>query len=131
MACFSVLGLLQCTLKQAKYLGILVACNVHGRHSKGKGKGIRARPNSPFPNLRSGLIFNSGSHTFSLTASSKIGPDPNSFTFVVSGSLFVSPCPPECKFQSKTKIEPDLRLLFPFPSYITTATQVGNSCKLT
>ena len=29
----------------------------------------------------------------------------------VSGSLFVSPCPPECNFQSETKIEPDLRLL--------------------
>ena len=30
----------------------------------------------------------------------------------VSGSLFVSPCPPECNFQSETKIEPDLRLEF-------------------
>ena len=30
--------------------------------------------------------------------------------FVVSGSLFVSPCPPECYLQSETKIEPDLRL---------------------
>ena len=29
----------------------------------------------------------------------------------VSGSLFVSPCPPECNFQSETKVEPDLRLL--------------------
>ena len=29
----------------------------------------------------------------------------------VSGSLFVSPCPPECNFQSETKIEPDLRLI--------------------
>ena len=29
----------------------------------------------------------------------------------VSGSLFVSPCPPECYLQSETKIEPDLRLL--------------------
>ena len=28
----------------------------------------------------------------------------------VSGSLFVSPCPPECYFQSETKIQPDLRL---------------------
>ena len=28
----------------------------------------------------------------------------------VSGSLFVSPCPLECHFQSETKIEPDLRL---------------------
>ena len=28
----------------------------------------------------------------------------------VSGSLFVSPCAPECNFQSETKIEPDLRL---------------------
>ena len=28
----------------------------------------------------------------------------------VSGSLFVSPCPPECNFQSEIKIEPDLRL---------------------
>ena len=28
----------------------------------------------------------------------------------VSGSLFVSPCPPECNFQSETKIELDLRL---------------------
>ena len=28
----------------------------------------------------------------------------------VSGSLFVSPCPPECYLQSETKIEPDLRL---------------------
>ena len=27
-----------------------------------------------------------------------------------SGSIFVSPCPPECNFQSETKIEPDLRL---------------------
>ena len=26
------------------------------------------------------------------------------------GSLFVSPCPPECNFQSGTKIEPDLGL---------------------
>ena len=25
-------------------------------------------------------------------------------------SVFVSPCPPECNFQSETKIEPDLRL---------------------
>ena len=30
----------------------------------------------------------------------------------VSGSLFVSLCPPECNFQSETKIEPDLRLLW-------------------
>ena len=30
----------------------------------------------------------------------------------VSGSLFVSPCPTECNFQSETKIEPDLRLGF-------------------
>ena len=29
----------------------------------------------------------------------------------VSGSLFVSPCPPECYLQSETKIEPDLRLM--------------------
>ena len=29
----------------------------------------------------------------------------------LSGSLFVSPSPPECNFQSKTKIEPDLRVL--------------------
>ena len=28
----------------------------------------------------------------------------------VSGSIFVSPCRPECYFQSETKIEPDLRL---------------------
>ena len=28
----------------------------------------------------------------------------------VSGSFFVSPCPPECYLQSETKIEPDLRL---------------------
>ena len=28
----------------------------------------------------------------------------------VSGSLFVSPCPPECYLQSETKIEPYLRL---------------------
>ena len=28
----------------------------------------------------------------------------------VSDSLFVSPCPPECNFQSETKTEPDLRL---------------------
>ena len=28
----------------------------------------------------------------------------------VSGSVFVSPCPPECYLQSETKIEPDLRL---------------------
>ena len=28
----------------------------------------------------------------------------------VSGSLFVSPCPPECYLQSETKVEPDLRL---------------------
>ena len=27
-----------------------------------------------------------------------------------SGSLFVSPCPPECYLQSETKIEPDLKL---------------------
>ena len=39
-------------------------------------------------------IFSS-SHTFSITC---------------SRSLFVSPCPPECYFQSETKIEPDLRL---------------------
>ena len=32
---------------------------------------------------------------------------------VVSGSLFVSPCPPECNFQSETKIEPDRRLCSP------------------
>ena len=30
----------------------------------------------------------------------------------VSGSLFVSPCPPECYLQSETKIEPDLRLFW-------------------
>ena len=30
----------------------------------------------------------------------------------VSGSLFVSLCPPECYLQSETKIEPDLRLIF-------------------
>ena len=30
----------------------------------------------------------------------------------VSGSLFVSPCPPECYLQSETKIEPDLRSIF-------------------
>ena len=30
----------------------------------------------------------------------------------VSGSLFVSPCPPECYLQSERKIEPDLRLRF-------------------
>ena len=29
----------------------------------------------------------------------------------VSGSLFASPCPPECNFQSETKIKPDLRLV--------------------
>ena len=29
----------------------------------------------------------------------------------VSGSLFVSPCPPECYLQKETKIEPDLRLI--------------------
>ena len=29
----------------------------------------------------------------------------------VSGSLFVSPCPPECYLQSETKIKLDLRLL--------------------
>ena len=28
----------------------------------------------------------------------------------VSGSLFVSRCPPECYLQSETKIEPDLKL---------------------
>ena len=28
----------------------------------------------------------------------------------VPGSLFVSPSPPECNFQSETKIQPDLRL---------------------
>ena len=38
----------------------------------------------------------SGSHTFSLMATAKI--------------IFLSPCPLECYFQSKTKIEPDLRL---------------------
>ena len=27
------------------------------------------------------------------------------------GSPFVSSCPPECSFQSETKIEPDLRLV--------------------
>ena len=36
----------------------------------------------------------SGSHTFSLTATAEI----------------VLPCPPECNFQSETKIERDLRL---------------------
>ena len=30
----------------------------------------------------------SGSHTFSLTASPKIGPDPNSFTFVLVTARF-------------------------------------------
>ena len=30
----------------------------------------------------------------------------------VSGSIFVSPCPPECYFQSEMKIEPDLGLPF-------------------
>ena len=30
----------------------------------------------------------SGSHTFSLTASAKIGPDPNSFTFVLVTARF-------------------------------------------
>ena len=31
----------------------------------------------------------------------------------VTGSIFVSPCPPECYFQSETEIEPDLRLIYP------------------
>ena len=31
----------------------------------------------------------------------------------VSGSLFVSQCPPECSLQSETKFEPDLRSLSP------------------
>ena len=30
----------------------------------------------------------------------------------VSGSVFVSPCPPECYLKSETKIEPDLRLRY-------------------
>ena len=34
----------------------------------------------------------------------------------VSGSLFVLPCPPECNFQSETKIEPDLRLFVSLPT---------------
>ena len=29
----------------------------------------------------------------------------------VSGSILVSPCSPECNFQSEAKIEPDLRLI--------------------
>ena len=33
----------------------------------------------------------------------------------VSGFFFVSPCPPECNFQSETNIEPDLRLNFAVP----------------
>ena len=40
----------------------------------------------------------------------------------VSGSLFVSPCPPECYLQSETKIEPDLRL-----SWLKILSRVGNS----
>ena len=34
----------------------------------------------------------------------------------VSGSIFVSPCPPECYFQSERKIEPDLRLITRSPT---------------
>ena len=36
-------------------------------------------------------------------------------TRFVSGSLFVSPFPLECNFQSETKIEPDLRLSYKTP----------------
>ena len=35
---------------------------------------------------------------------------PRHLDILVSGSLFVSPCPPECYLQSETKTEPDLRL---------------------
>ena len=55
----------------------------------------------------------------------------------VSGSLFVSPCPPECYLQSETKIEPDLRLsckgpIFDFVCNFVTAvlhTETINSLK--
>ena len=39
----------------------------------------------------------------------------------VSGSLFVLPCPPECYFQSETKIEPDLRLHYIWDRYVYTS----------
>ena len=45
-------------------------------------------------NLRSRVQYFSGSHTFSLTATSKIG------------------CLPESSLQSETKIEPELRLMY-------------------
>ena len=57
---------------------------------------------------------------------------------VVSGSLFFSPCPPECYLQSETKIEPDLRLLRRRVSHSSRArgipkpvsTGVENACKM-
>ena len=36
---------------------------------------------------------------------------------VLIHSLFVSSCPPECNFQSETKIEPDLRLFFTWSNH--------------
>ena len=41
----------------------------------------------------------------------KVGGRKMFCTRFASGSLFVSPCPPECNFQSETKKEPDLRLM--------------------
>ena len=51
----------------------------------------------------------------------------------LSSSLFVSPCPPECNFQSETKIEPDLMLSVRLLSYIShrTAQHTNSSNILT
>ena len=47
-------------------------------------------------------------------------------------SLFVSPCPPECNFQSETKIEPDLRLREPVLTLgLYSPVSVGHSVQLT
>ena len=35
----------------------------------------------------------------------------------ISGSVFVSPSPAECYFETETKIEPDLRLLLDYSLY--------------
>ena len=45
-----------------------------------------------FHNLRSGSIFNSGSHTFSLMATAKIGADTNSHKFALTAARFWPQC---------------------------------------
>ena len=72
----------------------LKTCKVFFGGGGGAGGRMGGKQGALWEICKCSPIFSS-SHTFSITC---------------SRSLFVSPCPPECYFQSETKIEPDLRL---------------------